>query len=212
MLVRTSFCDFCDMWDLWGLWCLWHCVSDSSETVIYLTVLWDVEAVINVSELFSAGFPSVSELKCALCEPCADPARGRVKRCHRRFHKERDTEGATKDRILTSSKEKSPGPCFMCRSQWPPMCPTLTRKGQLGGGYYEWGPWWFLGDLEICRFWIYSLARLWKWNRSQITQMCLNSSNVRPVGGGGHERRPLSCMLILAPFIVIQQIRDNPDV
>ena len=31
---------------------------------------------------YSAGFPSVSVLKCALHEPCADPARGRDKRCH----------------------------------------------------------------------------------------------------------------------------------
>ena len=31
---------------------------------------------------YSAGFPSVSDLKCALREPCADPARGRVECCH----------------------------------------------------------------------------------------------------------------------------------
>ena len=34
---------------------------------------------------YSAGFPSVSNTKCALCEPCADPARGRCGRCHNKL-------------------------------------------------------------------------------------------------------------------------------
>ena len=33
---------------------------------------------------YSAGFLSVSVLKCALRKPCADPARGRDERCHRK--------------------------------------------------------------------------------------------------------------------------------
>ena len=38
------------------------------------------EAVINICELF-CWVPSVCNSKCALCEPCADPAQGRIECC-----------------------------------------------------------------------------------------------------------------------------------
>ena len=58
-------CDVCDLFqsELWSVWDVW-------------------KAVINVSN-HSAGFPFVLLLiKCALREPCVDPARDRVERCH----------------------------------------------------------------------------------------------------------------------------------
>ena len=72
--VICEICEICEICDV--------CDIIQAKTVISDCICEMCEAVINVYELFCWVSLCLLGRKCALHEPCADPARGRVERCH----------------------------------------------------------------------------------------------------------------------------------
>ena len=71
-----------ELWDLWDLWRLWHLWHVSKRTVISVICVRCEKGCNKHIKSFCWVSLCFLLIKCALREPCADPARDRVERCH----------------------------------------------------------------------------------------------------------------------------------